>query len=106
RRASIVSLISLARKGAALDLTYATARTLHADHEDLIRKAVGWTLREAGKTDPARLERYLRQNGPSIPRTTLRYAIERFPLPVRRDRLASTKAGGTAMTKSVYAARH
>ena len=41
-------------------------------------------LREAGKTDMPRLERYLRANGPAIPRTTLRYAIERFPEPKRR----------------------
>ena len=52
---------------------------LHADDEDLIQKAVGWALREAGKTDMPRLERYLRANGAAIPRTTLRYAIERFP---------------------------
>ena len=38
------------------------ARRLHADREDLIQKAVGWMLREAGKADPARLERYLTAN--------------------------------------------
>jgi len=69
RRASIVSLIPSIRKGLALDQTYAIARRLHADDEDLIQKAVGWVLREAGKVDAARLERYLRANGPSIRRT-------------------------------------
>lgn len=91
RRASVVGLIPLARKGAALDILYANAGRLHADGEDLIEKAVGWALREAGKTDPRRLETYLRANGPSIPRTTLRYAIERFPETQRRELLESTR---------------
>jgi 3-methyladenine DNA glycosylase AlkD len=86
RRASIVGLIPLARKGQALDLLYEIAKRLHADREDLIQKAVGWALREAGKADSGRLERYLLANGPSIPRTTLRYAIERFP-PAKRETL-------------------
>lgn len=91
RRASIVGLIPRARKGESLDLVYEIARRLHSDREDLIQKAVGWALREAGKTDMPRLERYLRANGPSIPRTTVRYAIERFPPAQRRVLLAATK---------------
>jgi 3-methyladenine DNA glycosylase AlkD len=91
RRASIVGVIPLARKGAALDTLYDIASTLHEDDEDLIQKAVGWALREGGKTDMVRLERYLRKNGPAIPRTTLRYAIERFPDTRRRALLAETK---------------
>ena len=94
RRASIVGLIRLARKGVALDQLYGVARRLHADGEDLIQKAVGWALREAGKTDAARLERYLRANGPRIPRTTLRYAIERFPARKRAELLRVTRARG------------
>jgi 3-methyladenine DNA glycosylase AlkD len=93
RRASVVGLIPSARKGAALALLYNNARRLHADQEDLIQKAVGWALREAGKADMARLERYLRKNGPSIPRTTLRYAIERFPGTRRKTILIVTRAG-------------
>jgi len=90
RRAAAVSLIPSARKGAALDVAYKVARTLHGDREDLIQKAVGWLLREAGKTDPARLEQYLRRHGPSIPRTTVRYAIERMPDAKRKHMLAIT----------------
>jgi 3-methyladenine DNA glycosylase AlkD len=93
RRASIVGLIARARRGGSLDLIYELARGLHADPEDLIQKAVGWTLREAGKTDMARLERYLRANGTMIPRTTLRYAIERFPEPTRAALLKETRHG-------------
>ena len=94
RRASAVSLIPSIRRGAALDLAYGVARRLHADREDLIQKAVGWMLRETGKADATRLERYLRSNGPSIPRTTVRYAIERFDLRTRRAILTATRKGG------------
>jgi 3-methyladenine DNA glycosylase AlkD len=92
RRASVVGLIPLARKGLALDLLYENARTLHSDRHDLIQKAVGWALREAGKADTKRLERYLRAHGPSIPRTTVRYAVERFDERTRRNLLTTTNA--------------
>jgi 3-methyladenine DNA glycosylase AlkD len=88
RRASAVGLIASARSGLALDAAYGVARRLHADPEDLIQKAVGWMLREAGKTDPQRLERYLRANVRLIPRTTFRYAIERFDNRKRLDLLS------------------
>jgi 3-methyladenine DNA glycosylase AlkD len=94
RRASIVGLIPLARRGQALDILYRTARVLHRDREDLIQKAAGWALREAGKTDMPRLERYLRANGPRMPRTTLRYAIERFPPRLRQELLHATRPSG------------
>ncbi|PYR56900.1 MAG: hypothetical protein DMF91_20770 [Acidobacteria bacterium] len=90
RRAAAVSLIPSVRKGTALNVAYKVARALHADREDLIQKAVGWLLREAGKTDPVRLERHLRRYGPSIPRTTVRYAIERMPDVKRKQLLAVT----------------
>jgi 3-methyladenine DNA glycosylase AlkD len=93
RRASIVGLIPLLRKGMALDIAYEIARTLHSDEEDLIQKAVGWVLREAGKKDARRLEEYLLSEGPAIPRTTVRYAIERFPIGKRQSLLAATKSG-------------
>jgi 3-methyladenine DNA glycosylase AlkD len=92
RRASVVALIPSVRRGAALAEGYATARRLQRDREDLIQKAVGWMLREAGKVDPSRLERYLRREGPRTPRTTLRYAIERFPVATRRGLLDATRA--------------
>jgi 3-methyladenine DNA glycosylase AlkD len=91
RRASAVSLVGLARKGVDLDLTYEVAWRLHGNREDLIQKAVGWLLREAGKADSRRLETYLRAHGPTIPRTTVRYAIERMPEARRRAMLEATK---------------
>jgi 3-methyladenine DNA glycosylase AlkD len=89
RRASIVGLLPAIRRGetkAAVDLVYDIARRLHRDPHDLIHKAVGWALREAGKVDPVRLEEYLRANVRAIPRTTFRYAIERFE-PRKRKQL-------------------
>jgi 3-methyladenine DNA glycosylase AlkD len=49
-------------------------------------------LREAGKSDPVRLERYLLANGGRVPRMTVRYAIERFPEAKRRSILARSRA--------------
>lgn len=93
RRAAAVALIPSVRRGLALDPAYEVASALHGDEHDLIQKAVGWILREAGKVDEPRLERYLRAKGPVIPRTTLRYAIERFPEKNRRALLLATRAG-------------
>ena len=100
RRASAVALIPTVRRGLALDVAYEVARRLHADREDLLQKAVGWMLREAGKVDDVRLERYLRANGPSIPRTTVRYAIERFP-PARRAELLEVTRNARDALKGV-----
>jgi 3-methyladenine DNA glycosylase AlkD len=91
RRASAVALVPSIRRGIGLDEAYAVATVLRGDREDLIQKAVGWMLREAGRQDPVRLERYLRAAGPATPRTTLRYAIERFPPGKRRTLLAQTR---------------
>jgi 3-methyladenine DNA glycosylase AlkD len=104
RRAAIVALIPVMRRGLALDQVYETATTLRPDRHDLIHKAVGWALREAGKQDPARLERYLRTAGPTLPRTTLRYAIERFPPAERRALLAGTREPARGVTRRITAA--
>jgi 3-methyladenine DNA glycosylase AlkD len=91
RRAAAVALVPLARKGEHLDGAYAIAERLFPYPEDLIHKAVGWLLREAGKTDPARLQTFLLRHGAHLPRTTLRYAIERFPPTERQRLLAQTR---------------
>ena len=92
RRAAVVTFVPLARKGRHLDDAYAVVEHLLADREDLIHKVCGWLLREAGKTDSRRLERFLRQHGSAIPRTTVRYAIERFPEAARQRLLRATRS--------------
>lgn len=91
RRAAAVAFVLHARRGKHLDAAYEIATRLLGDREDLARKAVGWLLREAGRTDRARLERYLLAHGPAIPRTSLRYAIEHFPPRERRRMLEATR---------------
>jgi len=92
RRASLVSFIKLARKPEFLPAIYEISASIFGDDDDLIHKANGWLLREAGKADPVRLERFLRTHGPAVPRTTLRYAIERFPEAKRKALLRDTKS--------------
>jgi len=61
-----------------------------ADREDLIHKAVGWMLREIGKRDAAALDAFLIARQRTMPRTMLRYAIERLPEARRRQFLTGT----------------
>jgi 3-methyladenine DNA glycosylase AlkD len=87
RRMAIVATLMLIRHGETAD-TFLIAEKLLADPHDLIHKAVGWALREAGKISQSDLLAFLELHYASIPRTTLRYAIERFPQQQRKRILA------------------
>ncbi|HVP46932.1 MAG TPA: DNA alkylation repair protein [Bryobacteraceae bacterium] len=91
RRAGIVVFVKCAGKGKHLDRAYQIVTALFPDTHDLIHKACGWLLREAGKADAPRLEKFLLKHGPAVPRTTLRYAIERFPEDKRHRLLECTR---------------
>ncbi len=83
RRISIVATHYFIRQNDFTD-TLRVAERLLGDREDLIHKAVGWMLREVGKKQQPALEAFLRRHGKVMPRTMLRYAIERFPEDLRR----------------------
>jgi len=91
KRAALVSFIKLARKEEFLPAVYEISASVFDVDDDLVQKANGWLLREAGKADPGRLEKFLLARGPAIPRTTVRYAIERFPETKRKALLLRTK---------------
>ena len=83
QRIGMVSTMTFIRHGQTED-TFAIADILLHHPHDLIHKAVGWLLREAGKRDKAALVAYLEPRCKAMPRTMLRYAIEKFPEEERR----------------------
>ena len=85
RRVAMVSTMAFIRQG-ELDDTFALAEGFLASSplHDLLQKAVGWLLREAGKRDMERLRTWLQLRCADMPRTMLRYAVEKFPEEERR----------------------
>ncbi|HJT16673.1 MAG TPA: DNA alkylation repair protein [Thermoanaerobaculia bacterium] len=88
RRIAIIATQHFIRRG-ELDDTFAIAQMLLADEHNLIHKAAGWMLREAGKRDRISLERFLDEFASRMPRTMLRYAIERLPNDLRAKYMAA-----------------
>jgi len=86
RRIAIVATFAFIKRGDVND-TFRIAEMLLSDPHDLIHKATGWALREAGKQNEPALLRFLRKHYARLPRTTLRYAIERFPPEQRKQML-------------------
>ena len=89
RRIAIMSTFHFIKKGEFIE-TMNLAKMLIADPENLIHKAVGWMLREIGKRDQSIEAAFLKKNYQRMPRTMLRYAIEKFPENVRQQYLRGT----------------
>jgi len=89
RRIAIISTLYFIRDN-DFDDTLRIAQTLLHDEHDLMHKAVGWMLREVGKRDLESEENFLLQHYQDMPRTMLRYAIERFPEKRRQQYLKGT----------------
>jgi 3-methyladenine DNA glycosylase AlkD len=87
RRTAILSTVAFIRRG-ELDDTYRISERLLGDDEDLVHKAVGWMLREAGKRDAPRLLAFLDAYAATMPRVTLRYAMEKLDKGTRDRYLA------------------
>ncbi len=83
RRIAIMATFYFIKKG-RFSLSLSIAQRLLQDQEDLIHKAVGWMLREIGKRDQKTEESFLKVHYKTMPRTMLRYAIEKFPEKLRQ----------------------
>jgi len=86
RRIAILATYTFIQQNDFQD-TLKISKLLLKDKQDLIHKAVGWMLREVGKKDLKTLEKFLQQHYRKMPRTMLRYAIEKFPEKKRKDYL-------------------
>jgi 3-methyladenine DNA glycosylase AlkD len=90
RRVAIIFTFAFIRVG-ELDPTIEISELLLKDEHDLIHKAVGWMLRELGKRDGVLLRKFLTDHSKQMPRTALRYAIEKMSESERKRWLLSSK---------------
>lgn len=88
KRASAVSLILPVRNGLLLDRVFEIADILLIDADDLVQKGYGWMLKEANDRFPEEVFSYVMKNKQVMPRTALRYAIEKMPEAKRRQAMS------------------
>jgi 3-methyladenine DNA glycosylase AlkD len=88
RRAAAVTLILPARKGLFLNDIFEIADALLLDKDDLVQKGYGWMLKAAGEAHPKEVFEYVMKNKATMPRTSLRYAIEKMPPELRKRAMA------------------
>lgn len=84
RRGAAVSLIVPARKGLFLETILLVAQLLLINPDDLVQKGVGWMLKSASTPHPNAILEFLSAHAHTIPRTTLRYALEKYPPAIRQ----------------------
>lgn len=84
RRAAAVTLVLPARNGKFLEEVLEISDSLLMDEDDLVRKGYGWMLKEASKAHQQEIFEYIMKNKKVMPRTSLRYAIEKFPEDMRK----------------------
>ncbi len=84
RRAAAVTLILPARKGNFLNEVLEISEILLKDKDDMVQKGYGWMLKEASKTHQEEIFDYIMKRKAEMPRTALRYAIEKMPAELRR----------------------
>jgi Predicted DNA alkylation repair enzyme len=88
KRASAVSLIVPARKGLFLEDIFEIADTLHSDPDDMVQKGYGWMLKAASQAHQEEVFNYVMRKKATMPRTSLRYAIEKMPAELKAKAMA------------------
>jgi len=101
RRTAIVSTYYFVRQGDVAD-TFKIAELLLKDDQDLIHKATGGWLREAGKKDPKKLLAFLDKHAATMPRTALRYAIEHLDKKQRTHYLSMKKPAWNLVSRKTF----
>lgn len=88
KRASAVSLVVPARKGLFLAEIFEIAERLLIDPDDMVQKGYGWMLKEASRIHQQEVFKFVLDHRKTMPRTSLRYAIEKMPLDLRKEAMA------------------
>ena len=88
RRAAAVSMITLAKRKEFLEDSFAIANLLLLDEDDMIQKGYGWLLKVANNEFPDEVFQYVLKNKEKMPRTALRYAIEKMPADRKKQAMA------------------